>query len=300
MSQDRNSLEKLAEDVSKCAAVAGVSPVSERISRVLEVFGDGFAKHPVEFRTSTKPVDRRGMSFRFVDLDDPSRDPVAQAREAGLLEVDDHPVHALLPQVMEQCELAGWGVDAEVSRGLEKIWPFLAHGYPLSHISKLPALPPSASRIAPILEKHGMTHFSIVAADYVNRTCNLYFMLQDRSVPAVDNVRSLGEALGLNVDESLLEYMSHGVASNVTLNWDDENAVRFCIYVPGPTPDDVPPFPSPIPELVAQAPVVADHRSFIVGPTFTSEQSYIKLEVDWTGTILPCLQACMAIMPLAA
>lgn len=300
MTEDESVLTRLANDVTRSAELAGVPSDRASIDRVLDVFGDGFANHAVEFRTSTKPQERRGMSYRFVDLQDPTRDPVKVARESGLVQVDEHPVHALLPQVTDHCELAGWGVDAEASRGLEKIWPFLAHGYPVSDLAKLSAFPTAAGRIAPILEQHGFTHWTIVAADYIRKTCNLYFMLQDRKVASADNVRGVSKALGLSVDESLLDYMSHGVAANVTLNWDSDEAQRFCIYVPAPTPNDVPPMPAPIPELLKSAPVAADRRSFILGPTFTKAESYVKFEVDWTGTILPLLQQCMAIQPVAA
>lgn len=293
------NLESLSRDISSTAELAGVSADRNRIDTVIEAYADGFRDHAVELRTTTKSSDRRGLSFRFVDLVDTERDPYQVALDHGLLQAEDHPVHRLLGEVREHCELAGWGVDAEASFGLEKLWPFLKHGYPLEKLEEFESIPPSALAIAPTLAEHGMRHFSIIAADFRHRSSNLYFMLQDRSVAERGNLASLAEALGLRVDDSLLDYMSQGVAANVTLTWDQPGALRFCVYVPAPSPEAVPAaFAEPIPTLVREAPVAAEQRMFIMGPTFTDADPYVKIEIDWTGTTLGALQACMAATPL--
>ena len=288
--------ENLHRDLAATAALIDVKFDGEKTSRILDVFEVGFTAQPVEMRTTTKPAEKRGLSYRFVDFAGQYDDPLAVAIEAGM--VDGSSRVATLAREAAQGELMGWGVDAEVSRGIEKIWPFLGKSRSLADVrTHLPSIPDAVVKsIEPLLE-HGMRQYSIVAADFEHETCNLYFPLQDRSSVTLSNFRSLAEALGLQVDAGLLEYMTHGLFANFTYNWKSDEVQRFCVYVPAPTPADVPSLPEPIPSMVAKAPFASETRAFIMGPTLTRGEPYVKIETDWSGTIMGVFQQCMAVHP---
>jgi hypothetical protein len=293
-------LEKLVDDLLATAALAEVPAEPEAVRRDVAAFAESFRGAAIETRTTTKPVEERGLSYRFVELDRPT-DPHRQALDAGLLSPGDRPVDRLVPELKERFEILGWGVDFEVSHGLEKIWPFLACGYPVEEACALSSLPAAVRDHADFFARHGLTHFSIVAADYRHESANLYFMIPPDEALSEARIDAMLDELGMPALREMVRFASRGVALNLTFRYDAPDIQRLCLYVPAPTAADVPVSLDPLLErLVERAPVRADHRSFIPGATFTRSGPYMKLEVDYTGTTLAALQRCVAVRPLAA
>src|SRR5690606_21489115 len=95
------SLNQLCNDLAEAARLAGV-PFDRHITqRVISVFAEGFRRSPVELRTTDKPLTKRGLSYRFVELDTPMA-PFQVGRETGLLPQSDRPVDRLIPEIGER------------------------------------------------------------------------------------------------------------------------------------------------------------------------------------------------------
>lgn len=294
MEQARNT--GLRDDVDKMAELIGVEVNAERTDRVLEVFSRGFDTSPVEMRTTNKPGEARGLSYRFVDFEGLYPDPLKTATEAELIKAEGRVWE--FAKESAKGELLGWGVDAGAAVGLEKIWPFLGKSHSLQKVEeRMPSLPDSILKARPSLLKHGMSQYSIVAADFANETCNLYFPLQDRKWASADNFRSLADSLGLHVDDELIPYMAQGLFANFTFSWTSEEVQRFCVYVPAPSADAVPPLGERVTSVLEGAPFATDARGFIMGPTLGREASYVKIETDWSGRIMGVFQQCMGVQP---
>lgn len=266
---------------------------------MVSVFADGFRHSPVELRTTNKPAAERGLSYRFVELDTPM-DPFQVARETGLLPNSDRPIDRLIPEVTQRFRVQGWGVDAEVAYGLEKMWPFLAHAHPLSELLALPSFPASARPLLARIEKHGLSHFSIIAADYRHESVNVYFMASPAAPLSTSLIEALISEFGLVGSAELVAYAAAGVALNFTFSYASPDVKRLCIYVPVPTPAALPEHLAPaLLKLTDSAPLAASARAFIVGPTFTPNGTYTKLELDYTGTILGVLMRCAQVRPVS-
>lgn len=296
--ETRTDLNRLVDDICASAELVGVPFDRDGVERVISAYPAGFGEGAIELRTTTKPVERRGLSYRFVELDRPMS-PYATALEAGLLPRTDRPVDRLLPELCERFEVMGWGVDAEASYGVEKLWPFFAKAYPMSEAYALDSLPPAIRANADFFERHGLTHFSIVAADFRHASANLYFMIPPPQARTVEQIDAMLDDLGMPALREVVEYATGGVALNVTVSYDSPEIERLCLYVPAPDASAVPVQLDPLmAEVVERAPIVADHRSFIPGATFTRSGPYMKLEVDYTGTTLDALRRCVGV-PLA-
>lgn len=300
MSRPITNLASLARDVAISADLVGVKYDPTQTNRVLETFTEGFSSAAIEFRTTTKPQAKRGLSYRYVELDR-EHDPYAIAREAKLIVQGDRPVERLIPELQQAFQIEGYGVDAEASRGLEKIWPFLAFGYPLRRATELENMPRALASHVGYCESHGLTHFSIVSADYQHETANVYFMVRQPDTYTPAAIRRMITDLGFKApSDEVLAYNARAVAINLTFAYASSDVERLCFYVPAPTASDVPVGASDVLRVVTQSfPFAAAQHSFIVGHTYSKSMDYIKLESDYTGTTLGCLQRCVGV-PLAS
>jgi hypothetical protein len=304
------SLEQLATDIAAAAAVVGAPADPALVRRVLGTFRPGFSEGAVEFRTTNRADGEREMSYRYVALGeshfpgrpapaglDPSRvDPWQVARAEGLLVERGHAIERLLPALTSRFEVGGWGVDAGAAYGVEKLWPFLSAAYPVERALALSEMPESVVKHRAFYARHQLTHFSILAFDYRHKTVNLYFMVRPGSLTG-DQIAAMVADLGFEVPgRSVLEYNTGCVAINLTFSYTSPTVERLCFYVPALDASTVPTREHPIfARVVTEFPVAASRRMFVVGHTFAKRGTYVKLEVDYSGTTLGCLAACASV-----
>ncbi len=287
MSTEKLDLARLRRDVVAAANLADVQHDESRIQRVLEVFSEGFGSAAVELRTTTRPREERTLSYRYIELGHPP-DPSRMAVDAGLLQPGGRPVDRLIGELQGKLAIQGYGVDAEASYGLEKIWPFFTVNYPMDHVLELEELPDAFRDNPRYFDRYGLTHFSIVAADYRHETANLYFLVQKPGQYTPQTIASMIRDAGGEVPPPhVLDYIANMVAINVTCSWRSEEIERVCFYVPTVQPPFVPAWEHPLlARMVNETPIVAAHRAFIVGWAFGRTGSYTKLEIDYTGTTM--------------
>jgi Aromatic prenyltransferase Orf2 len=304
------SLEQLATDIVGSAALVGAPADPALVRRVLDAFRLGFSESAVEFRTTSRAEGERELSYRYVALGeshfpgrpnprglDPSCvDPWLIARAQGLLVERGHVIERLLPALTSRFRVGGWGVDAGAAYGVEKLWPFLAAAYPIERALRVAELPAAVAAHREYYARHALSHFSILALDYRHHTVNLYFMVRPGSL-RVDQLGAMIADLGMSLPErAVLEYNTGCVAINLTFSYTSPTVERLCFYVPALDANAVPTREHPIfARVVEEFPVAASQRMFVVGHTFARRSTYVKLEVDYSGTTLGCLAACAGV-----
>jgi 4-hydroxyphenylpyruvate 3-dimethylallyltransferase len=297
MTRPATTLAQLANDIGVSASLIGAPHSADTTRRVLEAFAGEFTSSAVEFRTTNKP--ERELSYRYVNIEQADANPYAICRKTGLLATSIRPVDRLADEVQTSFELAGWGVDAGAQYGVEKLWPFLKYGYPIDRALSMSHLPPAVKDHGDYLRRHALNHFSILAIDYRHETANLYFVFPP-GTHAPTGIAGMIRDAGFEVPTNdVLEYNAGSVAAALTFSYSSKQIERLCFYVPAPDASLIPASQreafSPV---VNQMPCVAAQRLYIVGHTF-ARRPYVKLELDYTGTTLACLQKCMMV-PLAA
>lgn len=291
---DGTDLTRLADDVRTFAELIGAPCDPAVVARTLETFAIGFRHCPIELRTTFKAGGPSDLSFRYVDPKG-THDPWRLAVDAGVLSAGERPVDRLIPELQARFRIFGYGVDATAEYGLEKIWPFFDKAYPLEDAFAVTALPPSMARSEPWLRRHGLTHLSIIAADFRSATTNLYFLIRDRSFYDQPRLAQMIAELGFAVpDGAVLARNAGAPIINVTYSWRSDAVERLCFYVLAPTAGEVPVDQHPMMRrVVEQAPVLGE-RMFVVGSAFYAGGAYTKLEIDYTGNAVPLLQRWVA------
>lgn len=279
--------DKILEDLQVFCAICSAPFNLETSQSITNIYKQEFETLPIEFRTTTKT--NREVSFRFVDMNN-SEDPYSRATEAGLISdsAKAHPVGGLVSGLFRNFDFLGHGVDIGAAYGLEKIWPFLDKAYPLTDIGALESLPRSFHNSTELLEELKLTHVSIIAADYRKHTMNLYFPLPPPHNLTAEQASTIIERLGWGpVDTASLDLLELAGFANISLDWEHDMPVRFCLYLPLPdlamAPDSLGPS---VMTLLKQSPFVVPQHSFILGPTWGNEGHYLKIENDYGGKIL--------------
>lgn len=291
-----NALTRVAQDLVTTARLAGVPYDIGRIHEVLDAFVEDPSAAPVAFATTTRPAAERGLVARVTVFDRPM-DPHARAIVRGLLDPGDRYVDRLVPELAERFDVLGWGVDAEVSWGVERIRMFFADGHPLDEALELEALPPSVREHADFCARHGLTHFAAATADHRAESASLSFVIPEDRPLAPEELASMLSELGLTVPSpSLVAYAARGRVIELTFRWSSPRVERVSLQVAAEDRWQLPEHPL-LERLARDASIRAPRRAFVVTPTFTRTDSPIELAVDYGGSLVTSLARHVAVRP---
>jgi hypothetical protein len=286
-----NDLEQMVKDFGTICDIVEVDFNEQEAQKVIAAYKDFFAGAPVSIRTTTKPIERRDVALRYVEFFMPHNpDPYTHAINQGLIKKNGHPIHEMIVEAMDTFQMMGYGVDADASTGLSKIWPFIVPGS-IDPIFSMKSTPPSMSNYRNYFEKHGLTSFSLFAFDFLHKTTNIYFMLKQPPRATYENCVALVEDLGFTpASKEAMEGCTKAVHLNYTFSWDSEKIERFCFGMAGDNPQDIPVHLHPLMEkFVAKTPMQSDSTKFIWGIAFTSNGFYYKIENDYNGAMIDFL-----------
>ncbi|MHA1915005.1 MAG: aromatic prenyltransferase [Promethearchaeota archaeon] len=286
-----NDLEQMVKDFAKLCEITGVRFNENATRNVLNAYKDFFIGAPISIRTTTKPVERRDVALRYVEFFMPhDPDPYTHAVNEGLIEKDDHPIHEMMKEVMDTFQMMGYGVDVDASTGLSKIWPFIVPGS-IEPLFSMKSAPESMKKYRDYFLKHGLTDFSLFAFDFLHKTTNIYFMIQQPPKPTYDSCISLVEDLGIELDsKEAMEGCRKAVHLNYTFSWDSDKLERLCFGMACDDPSEVPVHFHPLmKKFVEETPLQSDSQKFIWGVTFTNNGRYYKIENDYNGAMIDFL-----------
>jgi hypothetical protein len=275
---------QMFNDLGSIAEIAGTAYDQEAVRQVVNAYKPMFATFPVGIRVTTKPAQYRDVSLRYLHPLN-NTDPFGIAVEHGLFAQDHHPVESLIPEVQASFDMEGYGVDMGISHGLEKIWPLFSP-VPIEAVAALPSAPPGIKAHADYFAKNNLRACNILTVDFWHKTMNVY-VLQPPGTLTPDTVAAHIGDLGFQVpSQEELEINTRAFIVYHTFSWDSPEVQRICYAMVAPTPDMVPVHLHPLVEkVVAEARFQADHRRFLYCLTYAPSGDYIKIEVDYRGTL---------------
>ena len=284
-------LEQMVKDISKLCEITEVRSNEDAIWTVFNAYKKFFAGAPISIRTTTKPVEDRDVSVRYVEFFIPhDPDPYTTAINKGLIEKNGHPIHEMIVEAIDTFDIMGYGVDVDARTGLSKIWPFIVPGS-IDPIFSMNSSPESMKKYKDYFEKHRLTAFSLFAFDFSHNTTNIYFMLKQPPKATYENCVALVEDLGFEIaSKEAMEGCCKAAHLNYTFSWDSEKIERLCFGIICDDPKEVPVHFHPLmKEFVEKTPLQSESRKFIWGVTFTNNGLYYKIENDYNGTMVDFL-----------
>ena len=291
----KRSLVTLRADLIAVAKLTGVAYCENTLERVLNTFEKGFLNHSIQIRSTTKPLDKRDLCFRFLDLE--SREhPLEHALRKGEVSPNGHEIYDWLPTLAEHFPALGYGVDFEATRGLTKIWQFIDGAYNPEALQALPIMPRGYSASLPLLRELGLDSLTIVGADYVHNSVNLYFRPSQASHHTGALVSTACERLGFAPPSVTAKvHASKTGCIAVTYGWQSPSIDRICFYVAGFSREDVPAYDPLLRNYARNVPALVDDPRFIVGWSHGPRGTYLKIEDDYTGDVSNIFETAMAV-----
>ncbi|MFX1338859.1 MAG: aromatic prenyltransferase [Promethearchaeota archaeon] len=284
-------LVQMVKDLFKIGEIVGVECNENAIWKVLKNYEKFFAGAPVSIRTTTKPLENRDVSVRYVEFFVPHNpDPYITAINEGLIEKNGHPIHKMIRESIETFQIMGYGVDLDVRKGLSKIWPFVVP-VSIESIFMMKNIPPSLKKYENYFKKHSLNVFSLFAFDFFHNTTNIYFMLKQPPKASYKNCASLIEELGFEIpSKEIMEGCRKAAHLNYTFSWDSKNIERLCFGIAVDDFREVPIHLHPVmKDFVEKTPLQSEKKKFIWGVTFTPNGIYYKIENDYNGTMIDFL-----------
>jgi len=281
----------MVEDTIQICSMVGVSNDKEAIWQVLEAYKQFFTGSSISIRTTTKPVEKRDVSIRYVELmqmHDP--DAYTTAIEKGLIQNDGHIIHDAIKEAINTFQIMGYGIDLDTRIGLSKIWPFVVPGT-IDPIFSMKYYPKSVQNYSNYFKKHGLDIFSLFAFDFSNKTTNIYFMLSNPENNTLDACKGLVSDLGFTLlSDEIMEKCAQAAHLNYTFSWDSNKVERICFGITCQNADEVPTELHPlIKKFVDTSPFQSEIHKFIYGVTFAPKGIYYKIENDYNGTMVDFL-----------
>lgn len=285
--EDRLDLHGLVADLKAMSALAEVPFDEQKTRAVIDAYAESFRTSPVAMRTTTKPVDRRDLSVRYLDmLGRHDLDPLAVAYAKHFVENDGHPVFALYQEVKERCGAFGFGVDLNVRSGFSKIWmaPSLKESN-LATISTLCHLPQGVRKAAGHLERFGFGTCGLWGFDFVHKTVNLYFMINQQGSSARDYGALLAD-LGFHSDlPGVLDACRPAHVVYYSFSWESERVERVCFAVVCEHRAQVPLHFHPlIVKCLGDAVFMHGREKCIYSVVWSPRGHYFKIDNDYSGT----------------
>ncbi len=292
----KRDLVLMGDDIVKSAQIAEVSYDRSIINTVLEVFEKQFSnpQASVTFRTTTKDAEKRGLNVRYVDVWSP-HDPFLMATENGLIAETGHPIDDLYPEIKAKCPIMGCGIDFGAAKGFEKIWPYFPPHMPvpIENVYSITSFPDSVKNSSYFFSKFGLDKITLAGIDYPKRSTNIYFMTNSIGKFSTERVTEMINELGFRVPSSkLIALCTKAMLSYCTFTWDSPRIERLCFTILAHDPSEVPVHLHPVLEnYTLRSPVLGEKRKFIYCITLAHNGDYIKIENDYSSSMVDILAA---------
>ena len=286
-----NDLNQMVKDIQKLCILTEVNFNEKAIWKALNAFKEFYSGSSLSIRTTTKPVERRDVSVRYVEMMIPHNpDPYKVALNEGLIEKNGHPIHKMILETLDTFDVMGYGVDIDARKGFSKIWPFIIPRS-INPLFSMKYIPESIKKYEAYFKKHSLTTLALFAFDFLKNTTNIYFMVKDTSTATYEKCKTLVEELGFKpASREIMESCRNAAHLNFTFSWDSEKIERLCFGIACHDVKKVPVHFHPlIQKFVEESPFQSDIHKFIYGVTFTPDGMYYKIENDYNGTMVDFL-----------
>lgn len=288
------TLDQMYDDILTTCTVADIETTEndrETVRKFLNTYPEFFTETTVSFRTTTKPKEKRDLSVRYLAFDRP-HDPYRMAIDRGFLVESGHPEEKVIPALQARFPAMGYGSDFTVKQGFEKIWIlFLTGPLTLKEVLSLSCLPPSIQTHAEFLDRNDLNLSALFGINYKQHAFNLYFERQGPRWLHPDKVARMLDELGFAVPSpEILEINSRAATFYYTFTWDSPRVERISFGLPAFSPSEVPVLDPLLTRLTTEAPIRFPQRQFVYNTTYTRDQDYYKMDVDYSGKMAPILK----------
>lgn len=165
------------------------------------------------------------------------KDPYTHALANGFFKETDHPVRALLAEVVELVPTSEHYIDCGIVGGFKKIYANFPHApQKVSKLAEVPSMPRAVSENLEFFARYGLEDVALVGADCKNRTMNLYFQLPAGIAGNLEpkTVQEMLRETGMSEpSEEMLAYAGKAFRVYVTLSWDRSEILRIS-FAPQP------------------------------------------------------------------
>lgn len=286
--QLHNDLNKMVDDIMKLCEITGVKGNKDAIWNVIKSYEPFFTGASISMRTTTKPVEKRDVSTRYVETMIPHKpDPHTTAINNGLIKNDNHPIHKMYQETLDTLEVIGYGVDLDARFGLSKIWTFLVPDS-IDRLASMKYAPKSLKNFMNNLKKHALTLLAIIGFDFSNNTMNIYFMLKQPPTATREKCEALVKECGFKVEsQEIMEKCAQAVHLSYTFSWASDKVERICFGMATDNMGQVPVHFHPLmKEFVEKTPLQSEKGKFIYSVTFTPKGLYYKIENDYNASMI--------------
>ena len=281
----RIDFQQFYDEIEQVAELTETACNRDVFRPVLDVYQNQFDGGVASFRTTTKPVGKRELDVRYIDVMQP-HDPYQMALDHGFITEVGHPMESLMREIQQNCPVLGYGVDTNVDRGFTKIWTLFRETVPVAELLSLPSLPPAAKNYADLYAKYNLRRVSLVAIDFVSRISNMYFMFRDPQTNPPGLAANLIRELGFNLpSDEEQELFSRCGDLHFTFTWDKPTCERLSFVVLHAPEAQFPKHLHPIfPRLFDGFPTLRDQRYASIQSAYSLVHGdYLKIEMDYTG-----------------
>ena len=152
----------------------------------------------------------------------------------------------------------------------------------------LPSLPDSIRNHKDYFARHQLQYMNLFTLDYYNQSTNIHFMIRQPGHDTTGKIEKMVGELGLAIpDRELLDYCKYAVTVYPTFNWQSTHADHLCMGMASAGADNVPTRLHPLLEkYTCEVPILSPERMFIYSITPGRKDYYIKIENDYTGTMI--------------
>lgn len=290
----KRDLVALKEDIALTCRGANLPYDEESVNQIIDIFGEQFAyiMALVSFRSTTKS--KKSLSYRFVNLF-LDYNPYQMVLEHNLVNKETgHAIHNFIKEVLAKERIQGYGMDFGAASGFEKIWIYfpLMVKHDVNQFAMLEYAPKSIAANLDFFERYGIKDYYINGLDFTSNSTNLYFPAN--RIPKLNNelVKRMLTELGMTEwTERIIELCTKAAIVYFTFTWDSLTIERVCFAITeediSKIPYDLDPF---IKKYVDVAPTVGDDKKFIYGLTFGKNLHYVKIENDYSDSMVDCLK----------
>lgn len=275
-------LTELYSAIEESAQLLGIACSRDKVWPILTAYREVLdAQAVIAFRVATGASHAGELDFRFTVPK--NIDPYAVALSNGLAAKTDHPVGAVLTDILRRCPVDSYGIDFGVVGGFKKIGPFFPTDdlQELSRLADIPSMPRSLSENIGFFTRHGLDDkVSLIGLDYRHATVNIYFGELSDSCREPETVRSMLREIGLpDPSETVLTLGQQAFGIYATLSWDSSKIERisFAVMTADPTALSVRLEPE-IEQFVNSAPCAVANRRFVYAVSLAPGGEYYKLQ----------------------
>lgn len=241
------NVEQLHSVVEEAAGLLGITYPSDRVRAVLTAFQD-VLDSAIVLNVVTKGGGIGDLSFDFAAATS-AGDPYDIALAHGLADEVEHPIRALLPDILARFPVQTYGVDYGITGGFNKTYASFPLGdlQRLEKLADVPSIPPGLAEHLGTFTTYGLDgKVSAIAIDYARRTWNVYFnALSPEYVERETVVAMLRELGAPEPSERMLEFIGASSAFYPTFGWDSSKVERVSFSAkntaPAALPDQVRP-----------------------------------------------------------